>query len=94
MSIPCAKKATMIGVTMPRAAAMRNRRRRIALVVALSRARRGQTSWEIVPEIDTSRPEEVERNAAKAPAAVTAAEHVADGAGPRRLRQAQHDGVG
>ena len=62
----------MIGASIPSTAASRKRRRRMPTVVMRSRDSRGQTSWEIVPAIETSNPEEVERKAAKAPAAVIA----------------------
>jgi hypothetical protein len=38
----------------------------------VSRRSRGHTSWLIVPASETSSPEEVEKNAANAPAAVSA----------------------
>ena len=60
-----------------------------------ARARsRGQTSWLIVPASETSRPEEVDRKAANAPARDQRAEERADRPGPGRLGQPQHDVVG
>ena len=72
MSTPCATSATSVGITIAPSAASRKWSRRIAPPEGTVWRTRGQTSWLKVPASETSRPLEVERKAAKAPAQVTA----------------------
>ena len=72
MSIERASSASSPGATIAPTAATRNRSRRPLIPAGRAPGRRGQMSWLIVPASETSRPLEVDRNAANAPAAVSA----------------------